>query len=159
MIVTQDMKDLIVIMEKHQVEYVLVGGFAVNFYGYIRTTQDIDILVNPSTKNAKKMVNALDEFGFGSDGVPTEYFEAEGTAIHMGVEPNRIDLLTNLKGISNKEIFQRKERVKFENIFLNIISLEDLIACKKKSKRLKDLSDAEELERLLKGRGIQKKID
>lgn len=156
MIFTQDMKDLIVIMERHQVDYVLVGGFAVNFYGYIRTTQDVDILVNPSFKNARKMVNALDEFGFGRDGVPTEYFETEGTAIHMGVEPNRIDLLTNLRGISNKEIFQRKERVKFDNIFLNIISLEDLLACKKKSDRLKDLSDADELERMLKGKGIQK---
>ena len=46
MIFTQDMKDLIVIMERHQVEYALVGGFAVNFYGYIRTTQDVDILIN-----------------------------------------------------------------------------------------------------------------
>lgn len=157
MIFTQDMKDLIVIMERHQVEYVLVGGFAVNFYGYIRTTQDIDILVNPSSINAKKMVNALEEFGFGSDGVPTEYFETEGAAIHLGVEPNRIDLLTNLRGISNKEIFQRKERVKFENILLNIISLEDLLACKKNSDRIKDLSDADELERMLKGKGILKK--
>ncbi len=103
------------------------------------------------------MVNALDEFGFGRDGVPIKYFETEGTAIHMGVEPNRIDLLTNLRGISNKEIFQRKERVKFENIFLNIISLEDLLTCKKQSARLKDLSDADELERMLNGTEIQNK--
>jgi len=157
MIFTQDMKDLIEIMERHQVEYVLVGGFAVNYYGYIRTTQDVDILIKPSFKNSRKMVSALEEFGFGSGGVSTEYFETEGTAIHMGVEPNRIDLLTNLKGISNKDIFQRKERVKFENIFLNIISLEDLLACKRKSDRLKDLADADELERMHKGNGIQKK--
>ncbi|MCP4221209.1 MAG: hypothetical protein GY765_41670 [bacterium] len=156
MIFTQDMKDLIEIMERHEVEYVLVGGFAVNFYGYIRTTRDVDILVNPSIENARKMVNALEEFGFGSGGVPTGYFETEGTAIHLGVEPNRIVLPTNLRGISNKEIFQRKERVKFENVLLNIISLEDLLACKKKSDRLKDLADADELERMLKGKGIQK---
>ncbi|MCX6584018.1 MAG: nucleotidyltransferase [Candidatus Aminicenantes bacterium] len=142
------MKDLIEIMERHEVEYVLVGGFAVNFYGYVRTTHDVDILVNPSFENARKMVKALEEFGFGSDGVPAGYFETEGTAIHMGVEPNRIDLLTNLKGISNEEIFQRKDRVKFENIFLNIISFEDLLSCKKKSDRLKDLADADELERM-----------
>ncbi len=157
MIFTQDMKDLIEIMEQHEVEYAMVGGFAVNFYGYIRTTQDVDVLVNPSLKNARKMVNALEEFGFGSGGVPTEYFETEGTAIHLGVEPNRIDLLTNLRGISNKEIFQKKQRVKFEDIFLNIISLEDLLVCKKKSDRLKDLADADELERMLKGKRIQEK--
>ncbi len=150
------MKDLIAIMERHEVEYVLVGGFAVNFYGYIRTTQDVDVLVNPSPKNARKMVKALEEFGFGGGGVPTEYFETEGTAIHMGVEPNRIDLLTNLRGISNEEVFQRKERVTFENISLNIISLKDLLACKRKSDRLKDLADADELERMLNGKGIQK---
>ena len=56
MIFTQDMKDLIEIMERHEVEYVLVGGFAVNFYGYVRTTHDVDILVNPSFENARKMV-------------------------------------------------------------------------------------------------------
>ncbi len=152
MIFTQDMKDLIEIMERHEVQYVLVGGFAVNFYGYIRTTQDVDVLVNPSSENARRMVNALDEFGFGSGGVPAEYFETEGTAIHMGVEPNRIDLLTSLRGISNEEIFKRKERVKYEDIFLNLISLEDLLVCKKKSDRLKDLADADELERMLKGK-------
>lgn len=143
-------------MERHEVEYVLVGGFAVNFYGYIRTTQDINILVNQSTENARKMVNALEEFGFGSDGVTTGYFETEGTAIHMAVEPNRIDVLTNLRGISNQEIFQRKKRFKFEDTFLNIISLEDLLVCKRKSDRLKDLADADELEKMLKGKGFQK---
>jgi predicted nucleotidyltransferase len=150
MIFTQDMKELIEFLEKHEVEYVLVGGFAVNYYGYVRMTQDIDILIFPSPENARKMMNVLDEFGFGKAGIPTEYFEIEGTAIHLGVEPNRIDLLTNLKGVSNKDIFERKERIKFKNIFLNIISLKDLLACKKLSDRPKDLADADELEKTIK---------
>jgi hypothetical protein len=110
MIFTQDMKEFIELLEKYQVEYVVVGGFAVNYYGYIRTTQDIDILIFPSSKNAQNMIDALDEFGFGSAGITRECFDTSGTAVHLGVEPNRIDLLTNLKGVSNEEIFKRKNK-------------------------------------------------
>jgi hypothetical protein len=104
------MKEFIELLEKYQVEYVVVGGFAVNYYGYIRTTQDIDILIFPSSKNAQNMIDALDEFGFGSAGITRECFETSGTAVHLGVEPNRIDLLNNLKGVSNEEIFKRKKK-------------------------------------------------
>ncbi len=148
MIFTQDMKDLIELLEKYQVQYVLVGGVAVIHYGYARTTQDIDILIFPSPKNAQNMIMALEEFGFGKAGVPSEYFEAEGTAIHLGVEPNRIDLLTNLQGISNEEIFERKKRISYHDISLNIIALEDLLECKRRSNRPKDHADVDELEKI-----------
>jgi hypothetical protein len=148
MIFTQDMKGLIELFEKYNIKYVLVGGFAVNFYGYVRTTQDIDILIYPSPKNAKKMMKALGEFGFGNAGIPKECFENEGTAIHLGVEPNRIDLLTHLKGVSNKEIFAKKKRVLYEKVSLHIISFKDLLDCKKCSHRAKDLADVEELEKI-----------
>lgn len=150
MLFTEDMRDLIEFFEKHEVEYVLVGGFAVNYYGYVRTTQDIDILVYPSLSNAQKIIEALKEFGFGEAGISKDYFEKEGTAIHLGVEPNRIDILTHIQGISNNEIFAKKLRVKFENIHLNIISKQDLLLGKKSSKRPKDLADADELEKIKK---------
>jgi predicted nucleotidyltransferase len=142
MIFTQDMKEFIEFLEKYQVEYVVVGGFAVNYYGYIRTTQDI-------------MIKALDEFGFGSAGITRECFESAGTAVHLGVEPNRIDLLTNLKGVSNEEIFKRKKRIKYEKMFLNIISLKDLLECKRCSDRPKDLADVDELEKTIKEKEIK----
>jgi predicted nucleotidyltransferase len=155
MIFTQDMKEFIEFLEKYQVEYVVVGGFAVNYYGYIRTTQDIDILIFPSSKNAQNMIKALDEFGFGSAGITRECFESAGTAVHLGVEPNRIDLLTNLKGVSNEEIFKRKKRIKYEKMFLNIISLKDLLECKRCSDRPKDLADVDELEKTIKEKEIK----
>jgi hypothetical protein len=95
-------------------------------------------------------MKALTEFGFGNAGIPEEYFTKEGTAIHLGVEPNRIDFLTTLKGISNTEIFKHIERVDFEGMKLNVISRSDLLQSKKASERLKDLADAEELEKLKK---------
>lgn len=158
MILTQDMKDFIELLEKYQVEYVVVGGFAVNHYGYIRTTQDIDMLIFPSTKNAEKMIVTLDEFGFGSAGITRDCFETAGTAVHLGVEPNRIDLLTNLKGVSNEEIFKKKKRVKYGKIFLNIISLHDLLECKRCSDRPKDLADVDELEKTIKEKGKRTRI-
>ena len=64
----------------------LLGGFAVNHYGYARMTQDIDFLLYPSKENAKKMVIVLEKFGFGIAGISAELFENVGTAIHLGVE-------------------------------------------------------------------------
>jgi predicted nucleotidyltransferase len=147
MLFTQDMKDLIEAFEKYEVQYVLVGGHAVNYYGYVRSTQDIDFLVMPSQENAQNIMKALSEFGFGSAGIPQEYFEREGTAVHLGVEPNRIDLLTHLKGISYETVFKNRERVILDGITLNIIAYSDLLAAKRHSERPRDLADVDELEK------------
>jgi hypothetical protein len=96
------------------------------------------------------MIDALDEFGFGKAGIPKECFETTGTAVHLGVEPNRIDLLTHLKGVTNEEVFKKKKRIKYKQIFLNIISLKDLLECKRCSDRPKDLADVDELEKTIK---------
>ena len=143
-----DMRDLMNLFEKYSVQYLLVGGFAVNYYGYVRTTMDIDILVFPSQKNANQIILALKEFGFGSADIPIDYFSKEGCAVHLGVEPNRIDILTKLKDISNRQIFNNSKKIQYDGLELNIISKEDLLESKKKSSRLKDLADAEELEKL-----------
>ena len=147
MFFSNDMKDLIELFDKYSVSYVLTGGFAVNYYGYVRATQDIDFLILPSKENALKVMKALADFGFGKAGIPKVYFEEPGSAIHLGVEPNRIDLLTHLPGISNEQIFSNIQHIKIEDIPVNIISYSDLIQAKKKSKRLRDQADAEELEK------------
>lgn len=148
MVFTKDMKDIIELFEKYNVLYALVGGYAVIYYGYVRTTHDIDFLVFPSKDNARRVMKAFTEFGFKNAGIPEEYFTKEGTAIHIGVEPNRIDFLTSLKGISNTEIFKNVERVNFAGTTLNVISKSDLLKSKKASLRLKDLADADELGKL-----------
>jgi hypothetical protein len=147
MIFTRDMKDFVEILKRNRVKHVLVGGFAVNYYGYVRTTQDIDILIFPSRKNSIKMMKVLLEFGFGNSGIPQECFEKEGSAVHLGVEPNRIDLLTSLKGVSNSDIFKNKSQISYGDIKLNLISFGHLIECKRHSTRAKDLADVEELEK------------
>ncbi|OPX28897.1 MAG: hypothetical protein B1H09_07125 [Gemmatimonadaceae bacterium 4484_173] len=142
------MKDLISLFHKHDVAYALVGGYAVNYYGYTRMTQDIDFLLLPSKENAENVMNALEEFGFGNAGIQQELFEHSGTAVHLGVEPNRIDLLTHLEGMNNNTVFNNIEQTAIEGTTVNIICRADLILAKKTSRRLRDQADAEELEKL-----------
>lgn len=145
MMISNDMLEFIDLLKKHNVEYALVGGFAVIYYGYPRSTQDMDVLINPSLRTSKKMMKVLDEFGFGGVGFSAKLFEKEGTAIHLGVEPNRIDILTSIGGVTTSKIFSNVKRIKFEDRVVRIISLPDLIRSKKLSKRYKDLADAEAL--------------
>jgi hypothetical protein len=148
MLFSDDMKELLEIFEKERVKYMVVGGHAVNYYGYMRVTQDIDLLVYPSVENADAVMAALEEFGFGGAGIPRECFETEGSAIHLGVEPNRIDLLTSLKGVSLDQVFANAQRAEMEGVLVSIISRDDLLKAKRLSERLKDRADAEELERI-----------
>ncbi len=127
---SRDMRELIEYFEKQGVQYLLVGGYAVNYYGYSRMTQDIDFLVMPSSENMQRLMRAMADFGFGGANIPWEYFEREGTAVHLGVEPNRIDLLTSLQGVSNAELIKNANRIEFEGVHLSIIAYEDLIAVK-----------------------------
>ncbi len=84
-----DMKKLLDLFGRFRVQYTLVGGHAVNYYGYVRTTQDMDLLVLPTRKNAERVMDALSAFGFGAAGIPQELFERDQGAVHLGVEPNR----------------------------------------------------------------------
>jgi hypothetical protein len=156
MFISQDMLDFINLLKQYKVKYALVGGFAVIYYGYVRTTQDIDILVFPSKGNAGKMMRVLQEFGFGGVGFQPSLFEKEGTAIHLGAEPNRIDILTSLKGVSNDSIFEKIKRIRYKGISLNVISLQNLLDCKRHSNRIKDLADVEELEKITRKRNARK---
>ena len=88
---------------------------------------------------------ALEEFGFANTGIEASHFEKESVAIHLGVEPNRIDLITSILGVNNEELFQNIKKVSIDDCQLNIISFEHLIKSKESSKRHKDLADAEAL--------------
>ncbi|MCK9461798.1 MAG: nucleotidyltransferase [Proteobacteria bacterium] len=148
MTLTEDMKDLLALLERHGVAYAVIGGFAVNYYGYPRLTQDFDILVVPNDDNARRALAALDEFGFGRVGLRADFLAREGAALHMGVEPNRIDLLTSVLGVAPVEVVRRARFVDVDGVRLRLISRDDLIASKRASKRARDLADAEELSAL-----------
>lgn len=148
MLFSADMKKLLRLFEEHAVQYALVGGHAVNFYGYVRTTQDMDLLVVPTAENAGRIMAALADFGFGGTGIPRELFERDKGAVHLGTEPNRIDILTSLKGKKSREIFEGSHTVEIDGVSVNIIALKDLIRVKRSSDRPRDLADADELAKI-----------
>lgn len=145
---TNDMRDLVALLQRHGVAYLLVGGYAVNVHGYARATQDIDFLIRPDAENARKLALALAEFGFGKAGLPLDDFAREGLAVHLGVPPNRIDLLTSISGLSADEAFADAIVLTVDGQDVAVISLEKLIASKERSPRLRDRADAEELRRI-----------
>ena len=139
------MRDLLEIFERLEVDYAVIGGFAVVFYGYPRHTRDLDLLIFPSEENASRVMEALEEFGFGGAGIPEEYFERRGSAIHLGAEPNRIDLLTTTEELDEEAIRRGVRLVEFDDCSIRIIGLRELLETKRVSGRAKDLADVEEL--------------
>ncbi len=128
-----------------KIEYLLVGGYAVAFYGYPRATADIDIWIATNKENARRMVNALSEFGLKGSEVKESVFLQPGKMIRMGFPPVRIEILTEISGVKFKTCFARRIETKIDGIKVNIISKPDLLKNKKASGRHKDLDDLENL--------------
>ena len=99
-----DFKELLASFNEHDVEYVIVGGYAVAFHGAPRYTGDIDLLVNPAPDNAGRIIAALTAFGFGSAGLSASDFAKPDAIIQLGVPPVRIDIITSASGVTWDEV-------------------------------------------------------
>ena len=133
-------------LNAHNVQYLVVGGFAVTFHGYPRATKDIDIWIWLDAANAEKMIGALDEFGFKSLGLKAADFLEDDQIIQLGYPPARIDLLTTLPGIDFKDCFPSRVEAQIDDTLVNFIDLENLKRNKRASGRLQDLLDLKNLE-------------
>jgi len=142
---SQDFKEFLQLLNDHHVEYMLVGGYAVGFYGYPRYTGDLDIWVKPSRENAERLKTVLEKFGFGALNVSAEDFMKENAVIQLGYPPLRIDLVTTLDGVSFDECSIRKHTHVAEGISADFISLDDLKRNKRATGRARDLDDLENL--------------
>jgi hypothetical protein len=145
MILPQDFKEFLQLLKCHQVEYLLVGGYAVGYYGYPRATADMDIWINRTQENAEKMVKVLEEFGFNIPGLSSELFLKEHQIIRMGVPPIKIEILTTISGVNFEECFIERSLPIIDEVEVSLISLNKLKKNKKASGRLKDLNDLENL--------------
>ncbi len=141
----KDFEEFIELLNKHRIEYMIVGAYALALYAKPRNTGDLDILIGRTEINAKLMLNVLMEFGFESVTITTEDFLTEGRIIQLGVSPVRIDIMNSIDGVNFVEAFQRIEKVRFGDTTANFISREDLVKNKSSSKRKKDQADLEEL--------------
>ena len=140
--------DMLRCLNKAGVDYIMVGGWAVNLHGYIRATIDLDIWILADQENARRVYVALGEFGAPLGEVKPEDFAQDGTIFQIGVAPCRIDVINKLDGVKYAEASPRAIQKTIEGVPVRIISREDLIANKRASGRTKDLADAEILEGL-----------
>jgi len=140
----KDFKEFIELLNRNNVRYIVIGGYAVVYHGYVRSTNDIDIWIDIRRDNIKNLIRVLDEFGFSSLNIKESDF-LPNQIIQLGYPPNRIDLITTPAGIEFETCYASKEQVTIDDIVLNIIDLANLIKTKKASNRPRDLADIDEL--------------
>ena len=141
----QDYKEMLSILLKEKVEFFLVGAYALAVHGFPRATGDIDIFIRASKNNAKKVYNALTEFGAPLKNIKPEDFEKSGTIFQIGVPPRRIDIINHLDGVTFDEVEKDKLVVKIDELSIPIISKNKLIINKESTGRDKDKLDAQDL--------------
>jgi phage replication-related protein YjqB (UPF0714/DUF867 family) len=142
---SKDFKEFIGFLNKNDVRYLIVGGYAVAFHGYPRYTRDLDVWIELSPENAANVIEALEKFGFGALQIKKEDFLEHEQIIQLGYPPNRIDILTSLHGVQFEKCY--KSRIEFElaDIVVNFIDVENLKRNKIATGRLQDLADVENL--------------
>lgn len=143
--VQTDFRDMLALLNKHQVEYVIVGSYALAHHGAPRNTGDIDIYVRPSMENARRIIAVLDEFGFGSLGLGEADFTQPGQVIQLGRPPVRIDLLTSISGVPWEEALRGKAASTYGDVPVSYLGRAQLTVNKRATGRTKDLADLEAL--------------
>jgi len=136
-------KELLQLFNEFQVEYLIVGGFAVMKYGEPRYTKDLDVWVDNSAQNSQKVVEALTRFGapLAQDGITPETFAENQVVYQIGIAPVRIDILTEITGVRFAEAWGKKVASTFFGVPVHFISFDDLVANKRALGRASDLRD------------------
>lgn len=141
--VEKDFKEFIELLNAHKVQYLIVGGFAYSLYAIPRYTKDIDIWINPTYKNAEKMMKVLIDFGFVDINLNEKDFTDQENIIQLGIEPVRIDLVLSLEGLDFKKSWINKYETSYGKEKCYFLSKQDLIINKQKTGRNQDLLDVE----------------
>ncbi len=146
--VQQDFKKLFECLNANQVEYLIVGGYALAFFGAPRFTGDMDVFVNPTATNGKRIMAALEQFGFGSLDLTPQDFELPNQVIQLGVPPVRIDLITSISGVDWEQATTNRITGIYGGQEVFYISKADFVTNKQATGRHKDLADIEALHEL-----------
>jgi len=140
-----DFKEFLRLLNAHHVEYLLIGGYAVNYYGYPRATADMDIWIAVHPANADRVVAALKEFGFDLPDLSPDLFLRDWQIIRLGVPPIRIEISTTISGVDFGECYAARVEDILDGVPVSLIRLQDLKRNKKVSGRHQDLADLEHL--------------
>jgi hypothetical protein len=141
--VQKDFRELLALFNAHEVDYLIVGAYALAYHGAPRYTGDMDILVRPDLENARRVLSALDDFGFGSLGLRVEDFASPGKIVQLGVVPVRVDIITSITGLSWEEAAGSRENGTYGDVVVHYLGKPAFIRNKRALGRKKDLADLE----------------
>ena len=143
---SKDFREFIELLNKNEVRYLVVGGYAVALHGYPRYTKDLDIWIECSLENANRIISTLEQFGFGKLDLKTSDFLEPDLIIQLGYPPNRIDIITTLKGVTFDDCANKATVADIQGLLIQFIDIENLKKNKQATGRLQDLADIENLE-------------
>lgn len=142
----RDWSELIGLLCLRRVRFLVVGAHAVAVAGRPRATQDLDLLVEPTPSNAKRLAKALAEFGFPELASAVDELAQPDRMLSLGRPPLRIDIMTSISGVSFEQAWQGRVRARFGERTVGFLGRAELIANKRASGRPKDLLDIALLE-------------
>ncbi len=143
----KDYKEMLQLLLEEQVDFILVGAYALGAHGYPRATGDIDIWVKTDEINSINIYKALERFGAPVDQITVNDFAKEGIVFQIGVTPRRIDIITQLDGVSFDEADEDKIIVEVEGLKLPILSFDKLLKNKLSTGRERDELDVKLLKK------------
>ena len=141
----QDFLDLLRAFIDGKVRFLIVGAYALGVHGRPRATGDLDVWVDPTRENAANVVSALERFGAPTTEVSAEDFSRPGIVFQMGLPPVRIDVLTEMSGLTFDEAWSTRTQASFGPIIVDVIRREAFIKNKRATGRARDLGDIEAL--------------
>ncbi|HPJ37608.1 MAG TPA: hypothetical protein PLT75_04145 [Spirochaetota bacterium] len=142
-----EFKEFLKLLDAHNVEYLLIGGYAVTFHGYPRATADMDVFINASPDNAVRVDEVLRKFGFDVPGLSPDLFVKDTSKIiRMGVPPLRIEILMSISGVNFAECYKNRIEYRDDDLIIKIIDIDNLKKNKESAGRHKDLDDLEHLQ-------------
>jgi predicted nucleotidyltransferase len=137
--------DFLKLLNAHGVEYLVIGGYAVGYHGFVRATGDLDVFVGISEKNAEGIVAVFRDFGFDALELKKELFLETGKIVRIGLPPLRIEVMNSISGVAFADVYGKRIEEHIEGVRVPFIDLDSLLKNKAASGRLKDLADIEAL--------------
>lgn len=143
-----DLKEFIELLNSKKVDYIIIGAHALAWHGLPRYTKDIDILIRAEADNAEAVLSVLKSFGFGQLELQIKDFTKPGQVIQLGMEPNRIDLLTSISGVDWESCWSSKVQGDMGGTPVFFLGIETYLKNKAASGRPQDIADAERLKKI-----------
>ena len=141
----QDFQEFVELFVAHEVEFLIVGGYALAAHGHPRYTKDLDVWVWIGAENASRIITAIKEFGFGDLGLTAADFQDPEVMVRLGHEPQRIDILTFASGLNFSDAYKNRVYIPIGNVQVPFISVDDLRTNKLATGRPRDIADVADL--------------